>query len=154
MPPGHHIGEHQAPFPRQRKSRVEPRKIRGLGDHGLVGQHVQASLESGDDALDLTAVATREDGNATWCSVRYAVKKIGTGMHVEPPIGGPLRPLVVPSDPAQVIDQVRAWRCVHAHEQRPYLRLLRLGPLTSGAYTRTSGDNPGYISCCASVAWK
>ena len=108
MPPSHHIGEHQSPFPRQGKSRVQPRQIRGLDDRRLVGEHVQAGFESGNDALDLAAVAAREDGNTARRFVPHPVEKIGAGMHLQPPIGGSLRPPVIPVDAGQVIDQVRA----------------------------------------------
>ena len=57
VPPGHHIGEHQSPALRHRNSRLELRQIAGVYDCGLVGEHVQAGFESGDDPLDLPAVA-------------------------------------------------------------------------------------------------
>ena len=88
MSPGHHVSQHQPPFLRQCKRRLEPSQIRGLDDRGLVGQHVQAGFESRDDPLDLAAVAAREDGDTARRLVSHPVEKIGAGMHVEPPIGG------------------------------------------------------------------
>jgi len=74
---------------------------------------------------NLAAVAAREDGHATRRFVAHAIKEIAAGMHVEPPIGGRLRSPVVPGDPPQVVDQVRAERRVNPHERRqPRIHLL------------------------------
>ena len=63
--PGHHVRQDQ---PRARRANVravlELRQVGGLDDRGLVGQHVQAGFERGDDPFDLAVVAAREDGNA------------------------------------------------------------------------------------------
>ena len=46
-------------------------------------------------------------------------------MNVEPPIGGRLRPPVVPGDAAQIIDQIGAERRMDPHERRqPRIHLL------------------------------
>ena len=65
----------------------------------------------------------------------HPVEKIGAGMHVEPPIGGRLRPPVVPGDAAQVIDQVRAERRMNPHQRRQpriHLRLHQRGVEMTG----------------------
>jgi hypothetical protein len=38
--PGHHVGQQEVLFVRHRKSRLQPRQIRGLDNRGLVGEHV------------------------------------------------------------------------------------------------------------------
>ena len=61
--PGHHVGQQELLFVRHRKSCLQPWQIRGLDDRGLVGEHVQAGFQRGDDPIDLAAVAAREDGD-------------------------------------------------------------------------------------------
>ena len=63
--PGHHVRQHELLFVRHRKSRLQPRQIRGLDDRGLVGEHVQAGFESGNDPLYLAAVAARAESRPT-----------------------------------------------------------------------------------------
>jgi len=75
--PGHHVGQHELLFVRHRKSRLQPRQIRRLDDRGLVGEHVQAGFERGDDPIDLAAVAAREDGDPARRLIPYPIEKSG-----------------------------------------------------------------------------
>jgi hypothetical protein len=79
---------------------------------------VQTGFERGDDPIDFTSVAAREDGDPARRLIPYPIEKIGAGMHIEPPIGSRLRSPVVSGDPAQIVDQVRAERRVNPHDRR------------------------------------
>jgi hypothetical protein len=118
VPPGHHVGQHQLLFVRQCESRLQPRRIRGLDNRGLVGEHVQPGFERSYDPIDLAAVAAREDGDPAGRLIPHPIEKIGAGMDVQPPIGSRLRSPVVPGDPAQVVDQVRTERRINPHDRR------------------------------------
>ena len=75
--PGHHVGQHQLLLVRQCESRLQPRQIRGLDNRGFVGEHVEAGFERGDDAINLAAVAAREDGDPAGGSSRIRSRKSG-----------------------------------------------------------------------------
>jgi len=104
---------------------------------------VQAGFEHGDDPIDVAAVAAREDGDPVRRLIPYPIEKIGAGMHIEPPIGSRLRSPVVPGDPAQVVDQVRAERRINPHDRRS-LRIHLLLYQRGMEMTRIDDNEAGF----------
>src|SRR5215472_11033471 len=94
--------------------------------------------------MDVAAVAAREDGDPAQRLIPYPIEKIGAGMHIEPPISSRLRSPVVPGDPAQVVDQVRAeQRRINPHDRRS-LRIHRLLYQRGMEMTRIDDNEAGF----------
>ncbi len=95
---------------RLRQCRVELRQVSRLQDPGLVGQHIQAALHRGEDAVHLDAVAAREHDDVAGTILQHALEVVVAGVDLELPRGRPFGAPVEARDPIQVLEQVRAER--------------------------------------------
>jgi hypothetical protein len=96
VPPGHHVGQHQLLFVRQCESRLQPRRIRGLDNRGLVGEHVSpassaAMIRSILPRLRPEKMATPPGGSSpirsrksgpAWTSSRQSVAACGRRLYL------------------------------------------------------------------------
>src|SRR5579872_2926737 len=121
--PGHQVAEHESLRRRAVDRRCQCREVVAANDHRLVGEDVHAGVERHPDALDLAAVAAREDRNRTGRLLAKALEKIRPGMDAEPPIGPSRR--VVAGDAAEIVGQLRAERGVDMGLRRD----IRVAPL-------------------------
>src|SRR4051794_13549273 len=108
VPSGHHIGGAPIPVP----SPTTAASSRGRSARSMIaGLSTRTCIPAWSAAMMRSLLPPLRPEKMTTPPRRFvphAVEKIGTGMHVEPPIGAALRPLVVFGDTAQVVDLVGA----------------------------------------------
>ncbi len=103
---GHHVVGDEPFLLGERHHLLELRKVPRGDQPRLVGEHVQARLDRGEDAVDLAAVAPRDDHDVARLVAQHALEVVRAGVDLEPPARRPLGALVERGDAAEVQQQI------------------------------------------------
>ena len=86
-----------------------------IDDQGLVGEHIDARLDGGQDPLSLTAIATGKDRDSAGAFTAHPLEEFRAGMDLELPVCRSFLTRVEADNPAQVVGELRPDLRVDVH---------------------------------------
>jgi len=86
-----------------------------IDDQGLVGEHIDARLDGGQDPLSLTAIAAGKDRDGAGAFTAHPLEEFRAGMDLELPVCGSFLTRIEADNPAQVVGKVRPDLRVDVH---------------------------------------
>ena len=134
-PSGRHVINDQSPVVGRVQRRLQHRQLLAIDDQGLVGQHIDARLDGGEDPLSLAAVAAGKDRHRARALMAHPLEEIRAGMDLELPVGRLLLTRVEAGNPCQIVGEVGPDRRIDVHrwrEVRVHLLLHESGMKMAG----------------------